>query len=69
MWAHNNPFLWDIAALEEVQVKGEPGPSVQQQQHVEPQDETAERDVAQLKSTKLPEFWPHALVRQSGVPL
>jgi hypothetical protein len=60
MWAHNNPFLWDIAALEEAQVEGEPGPSVQRQQQVEPQDDTVERDVARLKSTKLPEFWPHA---------
>jgi hypothetical protein len=67
MWAHNNPFLWDVAVLEQAEPPvGQPAGLVDQaaepQQHVNGgvDQQLLEGLGARMQHTKLPEFWPHA---------
>jgi hypothetical protein len=62
MWSRNNPFLWDIAALDDVQVEDNGAAALEGGRQVLDRagPPPADLDGTRQHSTKLPEFWPHA---------
>jgi hypothetical protein len=60
MWSQNNPFLYDIAAVEETDVENPGTSGLQSQPTYQQVPAAAAVNSHTSHNIKLPEFWPHA---------